>query len=132
MALIGEVQGIYRKHDSAMSNAYWANILSDYRQRRLAFEIFFDGVHGRFVDGMRGTALRALADKAFQSGIDAIRRGRIASGSRTHEMGHVHGSPLAAVHVALADRKDSRVARLALGICRDAGRACKTCRREGD
>jgi glycosyltransferase involved in cell wall biosynthesis len=80
VAFINEVQGIYRKHDSAMSNAYWANILLDYRQRRLAFKLFFDATHGRAMAGLRAGTDRALADKAFQSGINAIRHGKIAGG----------------------------------------------------
>jgi glycosyltransferase involved in cell wall biosynthesis len=79
VAHIHSVQAIYRKHASAMSNPYFGNILSDYRQRKAAFDAFFDKYGNRIaaLTGLRQTAHRALADKAFKSGVGYMRHGRI-------------------------------------------------------
>ena len=44
---IDAVQAIYRKHSSAMSNPYVANILGDYQQRKAAFDSFFEACGDR-------------------------------------------------------------------------------------
>lgn len=82
VACIGSVQAIYRKHASAMSNAYWQNILFDYRQRKAAFDTFFDQFGGDRpgMASLRAATNRELADKAFQSGLGYIRRGRVGGG----------------------------------------------------
>ncbi|MCA1467133.1 glycosyltransferase family 2 protein [Bradyrhizobium sp. IC3195] len=78
VARIGEVQGIYRRHSTAMSNAYYSEKLSDYRQCQSAFDSFFDEYGGR-VSGsvsLRRIARRALAKRVFCCGIGLLRRGR--------------------------------------------------------
>ena len=82
VARIRSVQAIYRKHGSAMSNSYWENILRDYRQRKSAFDRFFE-LHGDRIAGLsnlRKTTDHVLAGKAFQSGLGSLRRGRIGDG----------------------------------------------------
>jgi glycosyltransferase involved in cell wall biosynthesis len=82
VARIHSLQAIYRKHASAMSNPYWGNILSDYRQRKSAFDTFFDqyGDHIPGLASLRKTTDRVQANKAFQSGLGYMRRGRIGGG----------------------------------------------------
>lgn len=80
VAFIDAVQGAYRKHDLAISNAYWANMLLDYRQRSRAFQLFFDNYNDGVGNQLRTVAERTLADLAFQSGINAIRRGQLNAG----------------------------------------------------
>jgi len=79
VAHIHSVQAIYRKHASAMSNPYFGNILSDYRQRKSAFDAFFDKCGDRIagLTSLRQTTHRALADEAFKSGVGYMRHGRI-------------------------------------------------------
>ncbi|MET4360861.1 hypothetical protein ABIB06_001437 [Bradyrhizobium sp. LB8.2] len=82
VAKIEAVQAIYRKHDSAMSNAYLAEMLTEYGQRKAAFDSFFETCRDRRRDIpllQRQTA-HSLADQAFDTGINYIRRGRIESG----------------------------------------------------
>jgi hypothetical protein len=84
VARINAIQGIYRKHATAMSNAYFAEMLSDYRQCQLAFDSFF----GEYEDGLNNSrslrivARRALADRVFRSGVGLLRRGRLHDGLR--------------------------------------------------
>ena len=79
---IDAVQAIYRKHSSAMSNSYLAEMLSEYRQRKAAFDSFFETCGS----GVKNLALlkqevsHSLADQSFQTGINYLRRGRIKSG----------------------------------------------------
>jgi glycosyltransferase involved in cell wall biosynthesis len=82
VARIYSVQAIYRKHASAMSNPYFGNILSDYRQRKSAFDAFFDQCGDRIagLTSLRQAAHRALAEQAFKSGVGYLRRGRIGDG----------------------------------------------------
>jgi GT2 family glycosyltransferase len=81
---IDAVQAIYRKHSTAMSNAYFAEMLSDYRQCQLAFEVFFDEYEDRLADSsiLRRVASRALAERVFRRGIGLIRRGHFNDGIR--------------------------------------------------
>lgn len=81
VACINSVQGIYRKHDRAMSNAYWAQVISDYQQRRLAFDMFFESDRRVMSPQLKKQAKTALADSAFQNGINAVRRGRLNDGA---------------------------------------------------
>lgn len=78
VARIDEVQGIYRRHSTAMSNAYYSEKLSDYRQCQLAFESFFDEYGDRVPGsvGLRRSARRALAERVFCCGTGLLRRGR--------------------------------------------------------
>jgi glycosyltransferase involved in cell wall biosynthesis len=84
VARINTVQAIYRKHSTAMSNAYFAERLSDYRQCQLAFESFFDEYDGRLdnLRGLRVIARRALGERVFRNGITLLRRGRLNEGLR--------------------------------------------------
>jgi GT2 family glycosyltransferase len=82
VARVDAVQAIYRKHSSAMSNAYFAEMLSDYRQRQLAFASFFDE-YGDRLEGSRDlklSAQRALADRVFRGGAGLLRRGQLREG----------------------------------------------------
>ncbi|QIO32482.1 glycosyltransferase family 2 protein [Bradyrhizobium sp. 1(2017)] len=82
VARIEAVQGIYRKHDSAMSNPYLAEMITEYRQRKAAFDSFFETCHDRRQDMplLQRQVAHSLADQAFDSGISYIRQGRIESG----------------------------------------------------
>jgi glycosyltransferase involved in cell wall biosynthesis len=84
IARIDAVQAIYRKHSTAMSNAYFAETISDYRQRQLAFDSFFDVYEDRLGSSriLRGTARRALANRVFRHGISLLRRARLKDGVR--------------------------------------------------
>ncbi len=84
VARVDAIQAIYRKHSTAMSNAYFADMLSDYRQCQLAFDTFFDEYDGHLNSSrrLRGVARRALAGRVFKSGITLVRRGRFSDGSR--------------------------------------------------
>jgi glycosyltransferase involved in cell wall biosynthesis len=81
---IDAVQAVYRKHSTAMSNAYFAEILADFRQRELAFDCFFDEYGERLGPsrGLRQTTRRALADDAFYQGVRHLRRARFKDGVR--------------------------------------------------
>ncbi|MCK1716805.1 glycosyltransferase [Bradyrhizobium sp. 141] len=82
VAQIDAVQGIYRKHSSAMSNAYFAKRILDYRQCLLAFESFFDDCEERVPNSrsLRAQARHTLAHQVFRSGIGLLRRGRLRDG----------------------------------------------------
>ncbi|MCK1607121.1 glycosyltransferase [Bradyrhizobium sp. 166] len=84
VARINAVQAIYRKHSTAMSNAYFAERISDYRQCQLAFEGFFDEYEDRLGTsrGLRGVARRALAERVFRHGIGLLRWGRVKDSLR--------------------------------------------------
>lgn len=82
VAQIDAVQAIYRKHSSAMSNAYFAKRILDYRQCLLAFDSFFDECEDRVPDSrsLRALARHRLAHQVFRSGIGLLRRGRVSDG----------------------------------------------------
>lgn len=82
VARIDAVQAIYRKHGAAMSNAYLAAMLSEYTQRKAAFDSFFETCrdHGRDWPLLQRQVSHSLADQAFDSGINYLRRGRIEGG----------------------------------------------------
>lgn len=82
VAKIEAVQAIYRKHDSAMSNAYLAEMLAEYGQRKAAFDSFFETCRDRRPDIslLQRQVAHSLADQAFDTGISYIRQGRIESG----------------------------------------------------
>jgi glycosyltransferase involved in cell wall biosynthesis len=84
VARINAIQGIYRKHSGAMSNAYFAEMLSDYRACQLAFDSFFHEYNIRLINsrGLRIVARTALAERVFRSGIGLLRRGRLNDGLR--------------------------------------------------
>lgn len=82
VAKIEAVQGIYRKHDSAMSNPYLAEMMTEYGQRKAAFDSFFETCRDRRRDmpSLQRQVAHALADQAFDTGVSYIRQGRIESG----------------------------------------------------
>jgi glycosyltransferase involved in cell wall biosynthesis len=84
VARINAVQAIYRRHSAAMSNAYFAEIVADYRQIQVAFESFFDEYGDRLDTSrdLKGVARRALAERVFRRGIGLLRRGRLDDGLR--------------------------------------------------
>jgi glycosyltransferase involved in cell wall biosynthesis len=84
VARIDAVQAIYRKHSTAMSNAYFAKLLRDFHQRELVFDSFFDEYAERLgaLSELRTTARRALAYVAFSHGIRRLRRGRFREGAQ--------------------------------------------------
>lgn len=77
VARIDADQAIYRKHSAAMSNSYLAEMLSDYRQRKSAFDSFFDNCscsQQRSSD-LRKQTYQSLANQAVRTGIGLLRRG---------------------------------------------------------
>jgi glycosyltransferase involved in cell wall biosynthesis len=94
VARINATQAIYRRHPSAMSNAYFAQMASDHRQRQQAFDSFFDEYDDRLTNSrvLRSVVNRVLAKRAFRCGIGLLRRGRINDGLRlirhTIDMNH--------------------------------------------
>jgi glycosyltransferase involved in cell wall biosynthesis len=82
VARIDAVQGIYRRHSAAMSNAYFANRISDYRQCQRAFDSFFDAYENRISNSraLRNLARRTLAHRLFRSGVGLVRRGHFRKG----------------------------------------------------
>lgn len=82
VAQISAVQAIYRKHNTAMSNSYYKRMLSDYRQRKQAFDSFFDEYRGRLPDSayLCRIAGQTLAKRMFRSGIGTVRRGHMVDG----------------------------------------------------
>lgn len=82
VARIDAMQAIYRKHPAAMSNAYFAEMLSDYRQCQLTFDSFWElyGNRAGVSLGLQAVARRALAERVFNHGILLLRRGRLKDG----------------------------------------------------
>lgn len=82
VARIDAVQAIYRKHDSAMSNVYLAEMMAEYGQRKAAFDSFFETCLDRRRDMplLQRQVARSLADQAFDTGVNYIRQGRVDSG----------------------------------------------------
>lgn len=82
VAEIDAVQAIYRRHSTAMSNAYFAERMSDLRQRQLAFNSFFDEYATRLSNSrsLRALARQTLAHRVFRSGVGLVRRGRFKEG----------------------------------------------------
>ena len=84
VARINVVQGIYRKHSSAMSNAYYVDRMRDFSQALLAFDSFFDEYGPRLVNchGLRIAARRALSRRMFACGIRLLVRTHLNDGLR--------------------------------------------------
>jgi hypothetical protein len=82
VARINAVQAIYRKHSTAMSNAYFAARLPDYLQIQQAFDSFFEehGHQDKRIGDLRSVACRALAKRVFRSGVGLARRGHVSDG----------------------------------------------------
>jgi hypothetical protein len=84
VARIDAVQAIYRKHASAMSNAYFARMLSDYRQREQAFDSFFGEYADRLANAgaLQSQARRTMANQALRCGLGLVRRGHLNDGGQ--------------------------------------------------
>jgi glycosyltransferase involved in cell wall biosynthesis len=82
VAKIDTIQAIYRRHSTAMSNPYFAERMSDLRQRQLAFNSFFDECANRISNSrsLRALARQTLAHHVFRSGVGLVRRGRFREG----------------------------------------------------
>jgi GT2 family glycosyltransferase len=82
VARIDAAQAIYRRHSCAMSNAYFARMVSDYRQRRQAFDSFFEECGHRLTNCsvLRAQSARVMANHGFRCGIGLIRRGHLSDG----------------------------------------------------
>jgi glycosyltransferase involved in cell wall biosynthesis len=80
VAHIDATQAIYRTHAAAMSKAYYRKIYPDLRQRRLAFESFFEEYGNSLsnLQELRSQARCVLAEQALRSGVPALRRGHLA------------------------------------------------------
>jgi glycosyltransferase involved in cell wall biosynthesis len=84
VARINAVQGIYRKHSTAMSNAYYVDRMHDFWQAKLAFDSFFDEYENRLdhLRSLRIVARRSLARRIFGCGTGFLARGRFNDGRR--------------------------------------------------
>jgi glycosyltransferase involved in cell wall biosynthesis len=84
VARINVVQGIYRKHSAAMSNAYYVDRMRDFSQALLAFDYFFGEYEPRLVKchGLRIAARRALSRRMFACGIGFLARTHFKEGLR--------------------------------------------------
>jgi glycosyltransferase involved in cell wall biosynthesis len=84
VARINAVQGIYRKHSAAMSNAYYDERMRDFEQTKLAFDSFFDEYENSLSNSrsLRIVARRALARRMFGRGIAFLVRRRLNDGRR--------------------------------------------------
>jgi glycosyltransferase involved in cell wall biosynthesis len=82
VARIDAVQAIYRKHSTAMSNAYFAKMPSDYRQRQQAFDSFIAECGNRLTNSriLRSEAARVMANQAFRNAVGLLRRGHLNEG----------------------------------------------------
>lgn len=82
VARIDAVQAIYRKHAASMSITHYATLISDFRQRQLAFDIFFDEHSDKLEESrsLRAKARRALAEIVFRNGIALLRRAQLSEG----------------------------------------------------
>lgn len=82
VAKIDAVQAVYRRHSTAMSNAYFEDRMSDLRQCRLAFDSFFEDCGNRISNSRRLKTLarQTLAHRVFRSGVGLVRRGRFREG----------------------------------------------------
>jgi hypothetical protein len=84
VARIDAVQAIYRRHSTAMSNAYYIDKMHDYRQIQLAFDSFFDEFDDRLNNSrhLQIVARRALARRILFSGIGLLVQKRFNDGRR--------------------------------------------------
>lgn len=84
VARINAAQGIYRKHATAMSNAYYVDKMRHYWEIKLAFDSFFDEYENSLDKSrrLRIVARRALASHVFVSGIGLLVRRRLNDGRR--------------------------------------------------
>jgi len=84
VARINAIQGIYRKHAAAMSNAYYVDRMHDFWQAKLAFDSFFDEYENSLdnLRSLRVVARRSLAKRIYGAGIGLLVRGRLDDGRR--------------------------------------------------
>ncbi len=75
---IGAIQAIYRVHSFSMSNSHWASTLSDCQECKKAFDLFFQK-HPNRAGSLRVQSDRMVAARAFQGGMNLVRRGQIRS-----------------------------------------------------
>ena len=82
VAMIDAVQAIYRIHSSNMHSPYAKEILSDYQERKRAFDDFFEEYRDTRAgaEAMRGKVHRVLARQAYWSGVARLCKGRVQSG----------------------------------------------------
>ena len=83
IAKIDAIQGIYRRHPTAMANAYFfEHRIRDLRHCRMAFDSFFDECGNRISNSrsLRALARQTLAHRAFRDGVGLVRRGRFKEG----------------------------------------------------
>jgi glycosyltransferase involved in cell wall biosynthesis len=78
IAQIHATQAIYRRHSSNMSASYYAEKLSDYLQRKAAFDNFFRTARKLPPNAvtLQAQANRKLAEKAYWTGVGQLLRGR--------------------------------------------------------
>jgi glycosyl transferase family 2 len=81
IAQIHATQAIYRRHSSNMSASYYAEKLSDYLQRKAAFDNFFRTARKLPPDAeiLQARANRKLAEKAYWTGVGQLLRGQALS-----------------------------------------------------
>jgi glycosyltransferase involved in cell wall biosynthesis len=84
VARINAIQGLYRKHFAAMSNAYYSDRMHDFLQAKRAFDSFFDEYENGVASlrSLRIVARRALARRVFGCGMGFLVRGRVNDGRR--------------------------------------------------
>jgi glycosyltransferase involved in cell wall biosynthesis len=82
VARINAVQGLYRKHSAAMSNAYYVDRMRHFGQVKQAFDIFFDEYENRLPRRLRIVARRGLARRMFVSGVGLLVRRHLNDGRR--------------------------------------------------
>jgi GT2 family glycosyltransferase len=77
------VQAIYRRHSTNMSSAYFDRE-ADFRQRKEAFDQFFENYRSRVpgAGSLQARATRSIAEKAYWNGVIQACRGRVESGRR--------------------------------------------------
>jgi glycosyltransferase involved in cell wall biosynthesis len=130
VARLDAVQAIYRRHSANMSTAYFDHGVADFRQRKDAFDRFFEEYRGRIPGARRlhARATRSIAEKAFWNGIIQALRGRFESGkhllrySYSLEPGLRHRPPFRRAPAVLADVASRLRARATRALLR-TGRA---------
>jgi len=82
VARIDAIQAIYRRHTAAMSNAYFAQMVRDYRQRQLAFDFFFEEYGGGLPDSriLLRAAHLGLATDVVSHSVRLMRKGQVKDG----------------------------------------------------
>jgi hypothetical protein len=126
VARLDAVQAIYRRHPTNMSNAYFDRGLADFRQRKEAFDRFFENHCDRVAqaDILQARATRSIAEKAYWAGVVQMCRGRPENGGRllrysfNLEPGLRHRPPLRLAPAIFADMAGRLHARAVPGLLR--------------